>query len=131
MERRHTIQKELVLNAVRSLRSHVTADEVYSVITRDHPAVGKGTVYRNLNILAEEGEIKKVEIPDGPDRFDFTLAEHYHVECVKCGNIFDVDMEAMPDLMGRIHDSRGIRFLSYDILFRGICPKCQEHQCKN
>ena len=126
MERRHTIQKELVLNAVRSLRSHVTAEEVYKHIIKKHPSVGKGTVYRNLNVLSDEGEILKVEIPNGSDRFDFTLDEHYHVKCVGCGNVFDVDMEALPDLKKQIHDTHGIKFLGYDILFKGICMECQK-----
>lgn len=125
MERRNTIQKELVLNAVRSMRGHVTADEVYNYIVSDHPSVGKGTVYRNLNILSEEGEIRKVEIPNGPDRFDFTLEPHYHVRCISCGTVCDVDMEAMPDLTDSIRDSHGIKFLDYDILFKGLCPNCQ------
>ena len=85
--RRNTIQKDLVRNAVYELKRHVTADEVYEFIKKGHPTIGKGTVYRNLGILAQEGEIRKVEVPDGPDCFDFTLENHYHVRCVKCGNI--------------------------------------------
>ncbi|MDO5156507.1 MAG: transcriptional repressor [Eubacteriales bacterium] len=128
MERRHTIQKELVLNAVRKLKSHVTADEVYQYILNEHPSVGKGTVYRNLNILAEEGEIRKIAIPNGPDHFDFTLHEHYHVRCMHCGNVSDVDMDVIPNLKKKIHDTHGVEFLDYDILFRGICPECQIKQ---
>jgi len=125
MERRNTIQKELVLNAVQSMRRHVTADEVYDCITKDHPNVGKGTVYRNLGILVSEGKVRKVEIPDGPDRFDFTLEDHYHVRCVECGAVHDVDMDFPGDLKERINNTNGIRFLDYDILFKGICPDCQ------
>lgn len=125
MERRNTIQKELVKNAVISLHGHVTADEVYDFIKKDHPSVGKGTVYRNLNILADEGAVRRVEISDGPDCFDFTTIEHYHVKCIECGKVFDVDMDTI-DLMKKIRDKHGIEFLSFDILFRGICPKCRE-----
>lgn len=125
MERRHTIQKELVLHAVRNLMSHVTAEEVYQHIAAEHPTVGRGTVYRNLNILAEEGEIRKVAVPDGPDRFDFTLKEHHHVKCIRCGGIFDVDMEAVSGLIEQITDKHGFQFLDYDIFFRGICLDCQ------
>lgn len=128
MERRNTIQKELVLEAIRSLRSHVTADEVYAVIQKQHPSVGKGTVYRNLNILAQEGKIRKVEIPNAADRFDFTLEEHYHVRCIKCNAVFDVDMDIADDLSKHIHDTHGIEFLGYDILFKGICPECQKNK---
>lgn len=125
MERRNTIQRELVLNAVRTLRSHVTAEDVYAYLRQDHPYIGKGTVYRNLNILASEGEIRKVEISDGPDRFDFTLTEHYHVECISCHNVSDVDLEALPNLLPRIRNHHGMRFVGYDILFKGICASCQ------
>ena len=54
MEKRNTIQKELVLNAVTKMHRHVTADEVYDYIKKDYPSIGKGTVYRNLSILADE-----------------------------------------------------------------------------
>lgn len=125
MERRNTIQKELVLQTVQGLKRHLTAEEVYEFIKKDHPTIGKGTVYRNLGILAEEGAIRKVEVPDGPDRFDFTLKNHYHVECIRCGEIFDVDMDEVTDLSERIHDTHGVQFLNYDIFFKGICPACR------
>ena len=125
MERRNTIQKDLVLKTVQRLKRHLTAEEVYEFIKKEHPTIGKGTVYRNLGILAEEGAIRKVEIPDGPDRFDFTLRNHYHVECIRCGEIFDVDMDEVTDLSERIHDTHGMQFLNYDIFFKGICPACR------
>lgn len=126
MERRNTIQKALILRAVCELKRHLTADEVYEFVKKDHPSIGKGTVYRNLAILTEEGAIRKVEVPDGSDRFDFTLKNHYHVRCIKCGEIFDVDMDQIPDLLERIHNTHGIEFVDYDISFKGICPKCRE-----
>ena len=101
--RRNTIQKDLVRNAVYEMRRHVTANEVYTFIKEAYPTIGRGTVYRNLDILVEEGALRKVEVPDGPNRFDFTLKNHYHVRCVKCGEISDVDMDDIPDLLERIH----------------------------
>lgn len=125
MNRRNTIQKDLVRRAVYELKSHVTADEVYEFIKETHPNIGKGTVYRNLSLLAKEGDVRRVEIPGGPDRYDFTLNNHYHVRCVKCGNVSDVDMDIIPNVLERIHDTHGTRFLSYDITFKGICKKCE------
>ena len=128
MERRNTIQKALILRAVCDLKRHLTADEVYEFVKRDHPSIGKGTVYRNLAILTEEGAIRKVEVPDGSDRFDFTLKNHYHFRCVKCGEVFDVDMDEIPDLQKKIHDTHGMEFLTYDIFFKGICPECRAQE---
>ena len=126
MERRSTVQRELVLNAVRSLQNHATAEEIYRLIIKNHPSIGKATVYRNLNYLAEEGVIRKVQIPGSPDRFDHICRSHYHVICEKCGQLFDVDMDLQPGLIDKIKDTHGIQFLDYDILFRGICPDCRK-----
>ena len=123
--RRNTIQKDLVRNAVFEMKRHVTANEVYEFIKESYPTIGKGTVYRNLDILVEEGALRKVEVSEGPNRFDFTLKNHYHVKCVKCGEVSDVDMDEIPDLMKKIHDTHGIEFLDYDISFKGICSKCR------
>ena len=127
--RRNTIQKDLVRNAVCEMKRHVTANEVYEVyefVKEFCPTIGKGTVYRNLDILVEEGDLRKVEVPDGPNRFDLTLKNHYHVRCVNCGEISDVDMDEILGLLEKIHDTHGTDFLGYDILFKGICPKCQK-----
>ena len=131
MERRNTIQKELVLTTVQNLKKHVTADEVYEHITKDHPSISRGTVYRNLSLFSEEGAIQKVEVPDGPDRFDFTLKDHYHVKCIKCGEIFDVDMVCIPNLLTKINDEHGIKFINYDIFFKGICKTCLDKEKEN
>ena len=101
---------------------------VYEFIKREHPTIGKGTIYRNLGILAEEGVIRRVEVPDGPARFDFTLKNHYHVRCIRCGNVSDVDMDELPDLEKRIRDTHGMKFLSYDIFFKAICAACLEKE---
>lgn len=126
MERRNTIQREMVLNAVKALGNHPTAEEVFLKISTEHSSIGKGTVYRNLHILAEEGMIRRVEIPEGPDHFDHTLEPHYHVRCICCNKVSDVEMEMLSDLKQRIHNNHGVKFLDYDILFKGICSNCQK-----
>jgi Fur family ferric uptake transcriptional regulator len=128
MTRRNTIQKNLVLSAVRRLRNHATADEIYNLIVREHPSIGRGTVYRNLNILAESGEILRVGVPGQADHFDHTCHKHYHVFCMECGRVYDVDMEPLPDLMEKIRNTHGFEFLDYDIVFKGICPGCREQK---
>lgn len=126
MIKRHTIQRSLVFEAVNKLQCHATADEIYEAIAKEHPNVSRATVYRNLNLLSEIGDIRKIEIPGGADRFDHRCHDHCHVKCEKCGRVFDVDMEYITDLEKNIKDDRGFSFTGYDILFRGICPDCQQ-----
>ncbi len=122
---RNTIQAALVLEAVNKLQSHATADEVYQEIVREHPHISRGTVYRNLNRLAQAGEIRKIELSGGADRFDHLCHDHCHVRCEKCGRVFDVDMEFVSGLEKNIRDPHGFQFTGYDIIFRGICPACR------
>ena len=104
------------------------SEAVHRPVSYTHLDVYKRQVYRNLDILVEEGALRKVEVPDGPNRFDFTLKNHYHVRCVKCGEVSDVDMDEIPNLLERIHDTHGIEYLDYDISFKGICPKCRKEE---
>ena len=126
MMKRNTIQRSLVLEAVNQLQCHATADEIYEAIVKEHPHISRATVYRNLKLLSETGEIRKMEMPGGADRFDHQCHDHCHVRCEKCGRVFDVDMEYITGLEKNIKDQHGFSFTGYDILFRGICPDCQE-----
>ena len=123
---RNTIQKTIVLETVNSLRNHATADAIYDEIFKKHPSIGRATVYRNLNLLTQLGQIKKIEIPNGADCFDHRTFNHYHTKCSKCGKIFDVDMEYMKDLEKMVKNVNGFEFTSHDIIFSGICTKCKD-----
>lgn len=123
MINRNTIQRQLVLSAARAL-PHPAAEEVYENVIKDHPHISKATVYRNLNLLVTQGELRKVSVPDGADRFDSTLANHYHLRCVRCGGVFDVDMDYLSDIETRIGETGGFVIQGHDIVFQGICPKC-------
>lgn len=126
MIKRNTIQCSLVLEAVNKLKSHATADEIYDCIIKEHPTVGRGTVYRNLNRLSEIGKIKKIEVPDGADCFDRRCDAHYHIRCEKCGKVFDVDMKYIPNLADNINNLNGFELTGHDIIFKGICPDCKK-----
>ena len=62
MQKRNTIQRQLVISAVRSLSNHPTAEEVYNRIVLDYPDISKGTVYRNLNSLVDSGLLRRVSV---------------------------------------------------------------------
>ncbi len=124
MKPRNTLQRALVLETVKEMKCHATADEVYQSIAKRHPDISKATVYRNLNLLSEMGEIRRQEVPGSADRYDHLCHAHYHVRCARCGRIFDVDMAFIADLEKRIEDAHGFTFTGHDIIFKGICPEC-------
>ncbi len=124
MKKRNTIQGQLVLNAVRQLGNHPTADDVYNYVVQMHPNISKGTVYRNLNSLAEDGILVKISVPDAADRFDHTLEKHYHIKCMNCKEFVDVNLDYIQELDDKVAESTKYKILSHDVVFKGICHNC-------
>ena len=125
MVTRNTLQESLVFEAVNELRNHATADEIYELIVKKYPGISKGTVYRNLQQLSENGIISRVSIPDQPDRFDGITTPHYHAVCSECGSITDVFMENMADIDGLVASKTGLDIVGHEIVFKIICPVCK------
>lgn len=122
---RHTIQRDLVLQAVQALRNHPTADEIYAYIHTRHPSVSRGTVYRNLGLLAQQGQILRVTHLDAADRFDFNFAPHHHFLCNSCGSVFDVQLPFQDSLLQQVKNTEGFLFQACHVSFSGLCPTCQ------
>ncbi|NLK35881.1 MAG: transcriptional repressor [Gracilibacteraceae bacterium] len=123
--KRTTTQRSLVLETVKELRNHATADEIYDTIVKKYPHISRGTVYRNLNLLSDIGDIRKVAMPNGADRFDHICHDHYHARCVKFGRVFDVEMDFIKDLEKNIKDTHGFEITGHDIFFKGTCLGCK------
>ncbi|MEG0913553.1 MAG: transcriptional repressor [Oscillospiraceae bacterium] len=124
MLNRNTFQKDLVIKAAKELANHPTPEEIYNYVRERCPNISKGTVYRNIGVLAGEGVLKKIEIPNAPDRVDYNTSDHYHIICNACGRVFDINFPFFDD-MAVPENTQGFRILSHDIMFKGICPKCQ------
>lgn len=127
---RNTLQREIVLEAVHALASHPTPESVYAYINLRYPNISRSTVYRNLSILAENGHILRVRIPNAADRFDFNTAAHYHVFCTKCGRVDDVKMPFNACLIDDIEDARSYVITDYSLVFSGICPECNKNNAQ-
>lgn len=128
MYQRNTIQRETILKTVKELQNHPTAEDVYAYIVTRYPNISRATVYRGLNELSQAGKLSKVDLPDGANHFDHLCHKHYHIKCVKCEKVFDVDMDYVENMFGKVKNDNGFKFLSYDIVFNGICPNCQKNK---
>lgn len=123
-EQRNTIQKTLIFSAVRELH-HPTADEIYHAVAKEHPNISKGTVYRNLKTMTEQGRIQQIKNSDGPDYFDHMVQVHYHCKCLKCRKIFDADLPYMEELNGKVTACGDFLAEDHEIIFTGLCPQCK------
>jgi Fur family ferric uptake transcriptional regulator len=122
--RRNTRQRQVILEELTKLHDHPTAAELYEVVRQRLPRISLGTVYRNLELLASDGTIRKLEIGGAPSRFDGNTMPHCHVRCVRCGRVDDIPATAAELHAPNLKDLSGYEILGYRLEFNGICPAC-------
>ena len=81
---KYSRQRESIKVCLQGRKDHPTADMLYTDVRKEFPNISLGTVYRNLSLLSELGEIKRLTTGDGPDRFDGDTSTHHHFICRKC-----------------------------------------------
>ena len=123
---RNTAQRRIILEELAKLKTHPTADELYKIVRKKLPKISLGTVYRNLEFLANSGQIHKIESCGAQKRFDGEPGEHYHLRCTKCQKIYDVPLFPLPDLDKNLNKIKGFKITNYLLEFTGLCPKCNQ-----
>ena len=122
---KYSKQRESIKNFLVTRYDHPTAETVYLNIRKEFPNISLGTVYRNLNLLAEIGEIQKLSPGIGPDRLDGNPAPHYHFICRHCGCVMDLTVSGLDHiniLAGQDFDGEIEGHITY---FYGSCPSCK------
>jgi Fur family peroxide stress response transcriptional regulator len=123
---RKTKQKEAILEVLRGTTSHPTADWVYNEVRKEIPNISLGTVYRNLRLLCESGEISELDLCGTFSRFDARQDNHYHFRCEKCGLVLDVDLPVDAEIDRIAAKKTGFEVLFHRLEFRGVCKNCWE-----
>lgn len=121
---RMTRQRRVILETLRNTRSHPTADEVYAAVRARMPRISLGTVYRNLDFLADSGEILKLEAAGSTRRFDGVTAPHRHIRCTCCGRVADVAI-VTPEPDPAAVQVEGFTVTGARIEYEGLCDACR------
>ncbi len=121
---RMTKQRQAILHALRGTREHPSADTVFHDVRRSLPNISLATIYRNLRQLSEAGLVQELSVGDARSRFDANTSLHYHVRCVVCGRIDDLDMAPHARLEELAREVTEFDLISHHIEFMGVCPKC-------
>lgn len=124
-QRRNTRQRQMILDEVRSRCDHPTANDVYEGVRARSPHVSRATVYRNLHLLVEQGEIKSVPTPTG-EHFDLLCDDHAHAVCRACGAVADACIPHRADLDDEVSRETGWEIRSHETIFYGLCPDCRK-----
>lgn len=125
---RFSKQRQAVLYTIMSSDKHLSASEIYSIVKKIVPNISLGTVYRNLNDLVCKGNIKRISIKDGNDRFDKTICEHNHVYCIKCGKVIDINYTISEKDVMRMEKQTGFKITDCNFNIKGICNNCRKER---
>lgn len=122
---RYSQQRENVRKGLEKFCIHPTAEELYMQLKPGNPNLSLATVYRNLNQLSDQGQIKKIEGLSGQVHYDHNINEHFHIICVNCNRIADLPPESANSVKEILEKESDFEIISYDIVVKGLCSKCK------
>ncbi len=122
---RMTKQRSVILSELKMVNTHPTAEELYTIVKRKLPKISLGTVYRNLDVLAETGKIRKIFSTGSIRRFDADMSEHSHARCSECGKVVDIFNDSNFSSQKQIQ-VEGFHIITTSIEYEGICFECNK-----
>jgi Fur family ferric uptake transcriptional regulator len=128
-----TSQRDTILKAFVDAGRHLSAEELYGRIKKEHPHIGYATVYRTLKLLAEAGMAEERRFEDGYTRYEYRASEgghHDHLICTQCGEIVEFENERIETLQADVARKNGFLVQSHKLEIYGLCGKCQSRKNK-
>lgn len=117
-------QRQAIISFLKTRKDHPTAEIVYQNVREEYPNISLGTVYRNLSLLSDMGEILRLQMGDGVDHFDATIAPHNHFICNNCGAVIDLEMKSFDEINELANTNFNGLIHGHTTYFYGICPTC-------
>lgn len=127
--KKYSKKRETILQIIRNTDTHPSAEWIYNQVKTIHPDLSLGTVYRNLTLFEENGDITTVGNVNGQKRYDATTKPHTHFICECCGCVRDIKVEqASKDLYYQINEDYGFETAHHSLTFFGKCEECKNLQ---
>jgi len=125
---KYSRQREMIKAFLMTRKDHPTANIVYMNVRKQFPNISLGTVYRNLTLLADIGEINRLRVGDGVDHFDADTSPHYHFVCTECGSVTDLEMDSIEDILKVAGANFDGHIAGHITHFYGTCGNCAKSQ---
>ena len=125
--RRTSKERSALYEALRNTTAHPSAEQLYSQLKPEIPDLSLGTVYRNLNVLMQDGLIITVGHVNGEERYDANTSDHSHFVCTKCGRVDDVFLDLSIDKRyPNVAELMGGKVKGHSLSYFGLCKNCCE-----
>ncbi|KPK20634.1 MAG: ferric iron uptake transcriptional regulator [Betaproteobacteria bacterium] len=103
---------------------HLSAEDVYKLLSKDGTETGLATVYRVLTQFEQAGLLIRHHFESGKAVFELNQGGHHdHLVCVQCGHVeefFDSEIEQRQEKVAR---DRGFRIQDHSLHIYVECTK--------
>ena len=123
---KHTAQRDAILDVFLTATGHITGDEIYTRVRKEHPNIGYTTVYRTMKLLCDAGLASERHFDDGMTRYEIAHEHHDHLVCVRCGKIIEFECELIESTQNEIAALHDFRVLRHRHELYGHCSDCRD-----
>ena len=125
---RRTRQRATIAEVMAEIEEFRTAQDIHDLLRHQGHSVGLATVYRNLQAMAEAGEVDVVRLPDGQASYracgTATHAHHHHLICRSCGRTVEIAFAGVEELIDALARQHGFSDVDHSIELHGVCRDC-------
>ncbi len=125
--RRRTGARRAVADVIAAQPGHFTADDILAASRSVHPAPGRATIFRSLDLLTSLGLVERVDLPDGSHAYVACqpAEHHHHVVCDRCGRSDEVADLGLSPILRRVEAQTGYRIERHRLELFGVCAPCR------
>lgn len=123
---KHSKQRDAVLELLRGVTCHPSAEWLHTELRREHPQISLATVYRNLGVLCECGQAIRIDVGDGTVRYDADTSDHNHFFCTACRSLSDLGDEETAGVDKKLEERLGVSVSHHQFVFYGLCRECNK-----
>ncbi len=122
-----TNQRRVVLDSFLKSENHVSAEDLYKMVSEQDPKIGLATVYRTLALFTQSGLATELDFGDGQKRYEhkYMHSHHDHMICTECGKIVEFNHPMIEKLQKEIAAKHGFKMTSHKLDLFGICGQCK------
>ncbi len=110
----------------RSKKRHLSAEDVYKTLLKDHEEIGLATVYRVLTQFETAGLVCRRNFESGQSVFELNNGIHHdHLLCINCDRVVEFTDSVIEERQMRIAEKHGFAIADHTLVVYGTCSNCQ------
>jgi len=120
-------KRERILDIFLKQEGHLSADDLFDVVRRAEPGIGRATVYRTLQWMVDANIARKVDFGEGRSRYEasYRHPRHFHLICTQCHRSSEFLSSDVEGLMEEIASARGFSATRAVVQVYGTCEECR------